>query len=180
MAIHMGKGLALGALLILGTGGLALAQSAAPSATSHETTHPSGTSHETKQEQFDRDKVTTKDRIQQNIMAADANIDALRRMSETDKGANKTRDEEMQKKLSDRRSQLQEDLRKIDDVKMADWPALRATVASHLTSMESNLKTATYVTHVRVQVPPSGATNKQPPDEQTQPSDKPPNDDKQP
>jgi DNA anti-recombination protein RmuC len=132
----------LGALLVTGACSLAAAQS-----TKNMT-----------QEQFDREKTTLKDRAQESITSANANIDALKKMSDMDKGTAKKRDDDMQKKLSDQRDHLTADIDKMDQASIADWSGMRPIIQRDLTAMDTQLKAATKITHV----PPSGATNKQP------------------
>jgi TolA-binding protein len=142
----------LGALLVLGVVGAASAQGPAiPPATA--------TNKETKQEQFDRDKVTLKDQVQDAINSADSHIDALKKMESTDKDAAQKRDKDMGKKLSDLKDGLQKDLDKIDKATPSDWATVKPAVEGNLRAMHTELKTAANVTHV---APSTGAANKQP------------------
>jgi TolA-binding protein len=141
----------LGALLVLGTCAAASAQANEPPAT--------GTSKEPKQAQFDRDKVTLKDQVQDAINSADSHIDALKKMESTDKDAAQKRDKDIGKKLSDLKDGLQKDLDKIDKASPSDWATVRAGVEGNLRAMHTELKTAANVTHV---APSTGAANKQP------------------
>jgi hypothetical protein len=117
---------------------------------------------ETPQEKFDHEKTTLKDHVQVEITAAETNIEALKKMSDTDKGATKKRDEEMQKKLSDLRDHLQKDLDKIDKSTMGDWSSVRPLVQRDLGAMTAELRVTQSVT--KVQVPRTGAASKQPKD----------------
>lgn len=146
----------LASLLVLGTAGIAAAQSAQPNAP----TEQPKTDKETKQEQFDREKVTLKDRVQENINAADQQIDALKNMSKSAKGNDKKRDDDYQKQLSMLKDHLKKDLDKIDKASVNDWTGVKPVIDRDLAAMDTHLRTVASVTHV--QVPPSGAANKQP------------------
>jgi hypothetical protein len=142
----------LGALLVLGACSVASAQGTqSPPAT--------GTTKEMKQEQFDREKVTLKDKVQDAITTADTNIDALKKMESSDKDAAQKRDKDIEKKLSDLKDGLQKDLDKIDKAGPSDWATVRPAVEGNLRAMHTELKTAANVTHV---APSTGAANKQP------------------
>ncbi len=118
--IRIGKGIAgtLSAVaLSIGTCGAAWAQSTTQPSENSETPHsstsrtpanrgvtaPQGSTatKESAQERFDREKVTLKDELQSQITAANANIDALKKMSDADKGTVKKRDDDMEKRISD-------------------------------------------------------------------------------
>jgi hypothetical protein len=135
----------LGALLVLGACGAASAQTYT-------------TPNQVTQEQVDRDKVTLKNRIQGQISTADANIDALKHMSDTDKGATKQRDEDLQKRLSDMRDHARDNLTKIDKASVNEWPQVKSSVKSDYKALGDQLDTATSITHVA----PTGGTNQQP------------------
>jgi len=140
----------LGALLVLGACGVAAAQT---------TDHKPPTT-EQKQEHFDREKVTLKDRVQNAISVADTHIDALKKMESTDKDAAEKRDKDMEKKLSDSRDALKDDLGKIDRATPADWTSVLSAVTGDLKKAETEIKTAANVTHV---APTKGAAQKQAP-----------------
>jgi hypothetical protein len=142
----------LGALLVLGACGVAAAQT-----TDHKA--PTATP-EQKQEHFDREKVTLKDRVQNAITAADTHIDALKKMESTDKEAAEKRDKDMEKKLSDSRDALKDDLGKIDKATPTDWTSVLSGVTADLKKTEESIKTAANVTHV---APNRGAAQKQAP-----------------
>jgi hypothetical protein len=155
--------------LLLGMSGTALAQStsdtskdppAQPDTSKKGTTSAQGSATPAAQEKMDKEKAALKDRVQQEITAADANIDALKKMSDNDKGSAKKRDEDMEKKLSDLRSTLQDDMGKIDKAQSAsDWNATRPVIEHDLQTMTTSLRTAQTVT----KVPRTGAASKQPP-----------------
>ena len=142
----------LGALLVLGACGVAAAQTM-------EHKPPTGTT-ESKQEHFDREKVTLKDRVQNAINVADTHIDALKKMESTDKDAAEKRDKDMEKKLSDSRDALKDDLGKIDRATPADWTTVLSSVTGDLKKTETEITTASRVTHVS---PSTGAAQKQAP-----------------
>lgn len=118
------------------------------------------TTKEAAQERFDREKVTMKDRVQEQITVADANIDALKKMSDKDKGSAKKRDDDMEKKISDLKDHLQKDLDKIDKASVNDWSGVHPVIQRDLNAMESELRTAENVT--KIPAPHTGAANKQP------------------
>jgi hypothetical protein len=115
---------------------------------------------EAAQERFDREKVTLKDRVEEQITVADANIDALKKMSDKDKGPAKKRDDDTEKKISDLKDHLQKDLDKIDKASVNDWAGVHPVVQRDLTAMESELRTAENLT--KIPAPHTGAANKQP------------------
>ena len=80
-------------------------------------------------------------------------------MESTDKDAAQKRDKDMQKKLSDARDDLKDDLGKIDKATPTDWTAVLSGVTGDLKKAEAEIKTAANVTHV---APSTGAANKQP------------------
>jgi hypothetical protein len=141
---------------------------AQPSEASHPKQSPKGVTapqgaasaiKESAQEHFDKEKVTLKDHVQEQITAADANIEALKKMGDTEKGATKKHDE-MEGKLSDLRDHLKKDLDKIDKATMTDWSGIKPLVQKDLGAMETELKVAENVT--KVPAPRTGAANKQP------------------
>ncbi len=163
--------------LVLGSVAASAQSTPQPSDPSPDTSHPSTrpdtsktnkgvtsqqgtTSKETAQEKLDREKATFKDRVEEQITVANANIDALKKMSDNDKGAAKKRDDDMEKKISDLRDHLQQDLDKIDKSSVNDWSAVHPIVQRDLNSMESELKVAQNVT--KVPAPRTGAASKQP------------------
>lgn len=149
----------LGAALAAGAAGTAGAQ-ATDTTPQHPSDKAAGTApKEQMQEKLDREKVTIKDRVQDAITTADSNVDALKKVQDSDKGANKQRDKDMEKKLSDLKDNLSKDLDKIDKATSSDWSSVHATVIKDLNSMEQQLKVASTITHVPL---PTGAANKQP------------------
>jgi hypothetical protein len=142
----------IGALLALGVCGTAAAQSSEQ--------HPGTGTQEPKHAHFDRDKVTVKDQVQGAITLADTHIDALKKMQSTDKDAAQKRDKDMEKKLSDLRDGLKDDLDKIDKATPTDWASVRAGVESDLKKMDTEIRTAANVTHGP---PTTGAAQKQAP-----------------
>jgi hypothetical protein len=182
--IRIGKAVAGGistAALVLGVCGAASAQGTPrPDMNTPEPSHPSdtsrpdtsketgkgatsaqGTSHgATMQEHMDKDKAALKDRIHPELAAADANIDALKKMADNDKGDTKKRDQDLEKRLSDQRDKLKGDLDKIDKASTDDWKTVRPVVEHDLAALTASLHTATTVT--KVPVPRTGAANKQP------------------
>lgn len=141
----------LSSLLIAGATGRAWAQSAPP-------TDPNA--QEAKQQRLDRDKVTLRDRVQESISSADANIDALKNRADSDKGATWQHDKNVQKKLSDLRGHLKRDLSKIDEASVESWDAVHAYVSRDLGAMEGALKEASVVTNIE---PPTGTASEQAP-----------------
>jgi hypothetical protein len=184
--IRIGKGIAgtLSAVaLVLGASVASYAQSTSqPSDTSKGTTaKPSDTSRtepshketgkgatsrqassskEAAQERVDREKVTLKDRVQEQVTVADANIDALKKMKDSDKGTAKKRDEDMEKKISDLKDRLHKDLDKIDKATVNDWSGVHPAVRHDLDAMEAELRAVEKVT--KVPAPRTGAASKQP------------------
>jgi hypothetical protein len=112
------------------------------------------------QEELDREKVTLKDEAQSQIDAATANIDALRRMDNSNSGAGKKRHDDMKKQLSDSRSRLKDDLTKIDQADLSDWVTVRPVIQQDLTALNAQLQQASPITNVPV--PQWGTTNRQP------------------
>jgi hypothetical protein len=115
---------------------------------------------EAAQERLDREKVTLKDRVQEQVSVADANIDALKKMKDSDKGTAKKRDEDMEKKISGLKGHLQKDLDKIDKATPSEWSGVHPAVQHDLNAMEAELKTAEKLT--KVPAPRTGAASKQP------------------
>lgn len=173
--IRSGKTVAstLATLLVAGTCGIASAQTTQPSDPHSPPSQqppgadksPSTTTDKqaAQQEKFDREKVTLKDRVQEQIDAADANIDALKRMSQNDKGQTKKRDDDMQKKLSTLRDHSQANLDKIDKATVNDWSGVKPVVERDINAMNTELKQVAVVT--KIQPPTTGAANKQPPNQ---------------
>lgn len=155
---------ALGLTLAVGAAGMASAQTTGAA----KDPTPSATKEQA-QEKLDRDKVTLKDKVQDGIGASEANIDALKRLQDNDKGATKQHEKDIEKKLSDMRDTLKGDLDKIDKATQTDWANVHAAVTTHLNSMTQELKVATNVTHVPQT---TGAANKQP-EPKAQPKEQP-------
>lgn len=149
----------LASLLVLGAAGIAAAQTTQPNTPPSQEQQPKS-DKEQKQEQFDREKVTLKDRVQENINAADQQIDALKNMSKSDKGNDKKRDDDYQKQLSMLKDHLKKDLDKIDKASVNDWTGVKPVIDRDLAAMDTHLRMVASVTHV--QVPATGAANKQP------------------
>jgi hypothetical protein len=167
--------------LVVGLAGTSFAQSA-PDTNKDVPAHPSsdtskgstsaqGTT-QAAQEKLDKEKGALKDRIQQQVTAADANIDALKKMGDNEKGPAKKRDEDMEKKLSDLRGKLQDDLDKIDKASTSDWKTARKDIEHDVQAMTTSLHNAETVT--KVPVPRTGAASKQPPSGGTHESPQPP------
>ncbi|MGH7271193.1 MAG: hypothetical protein ACREJ3_12265 [Polyangiaceae bacterium] len=144
----------LSALLAIGVCGSAAAQSADPPANESPSQKK-----ETAQERFDREKVTLKDHAQATISSADANINALKRMSATAKAHEKKVNERIEKKLTALSESLKNDLGKIDKTTMNDWVRVRPMVEDHIVALQTEVERAATTTKV---APPSGAANKQP------------------
>jgi hypothetical protein len=123
-------------------------------------TNKQGATKEAAQEKLDREKATLKDRVEEQITVANANIDALKKMGDNDKGTAKKRDEDMEKKISDMRDHLQQNLDKIDKATVTDWSTLHPIVQKDLNAMQAELKVAQNVT--KVPAPRTGAASKQP------------------
>jgi hypothetical protein len=100
---------------------------------------------EARQEQFDRDKITLRDRVQAALGSTGAQTDALRRMASAN-DPNKQRDDELQKRLSETRDRLKDDLSKIDDSTIASWPAVRSMADGDLAASNFVLRQASPVT----------------------------------
>ncbi len=152
---------ALSALLALGVMGSASAQSAQPS--DQGTSAQQQQQQETQQERFDREKVTLKDEVQAQISSADAQIDALKNMGKNEKGQTKKQNDDMQKQLSDLRDHLKKDLDKIDKSSQNDWSGVQPVVQRDLMAMNAQLQRVAAIT--KVPVPPTGAANKQAPNQ---------------
>jgi TolA-binding protein len=146
--------------LSLGAPGVAVADDAPTHAdtTTQTPQKQSGTKH-ISQEELDREKVTLKDRAQEQIDAANSNIDELRKMNETKPEVKKKHDD-MEKRLSDTRDRLKQDLPKVDDASPSTWGNVRSLIERDLTAMNTQLQRASTVTNVPL--PQTGATNKQP------------------
>lgn len=172
----------LASLLVLGTAGVAAAQrgmqpngpccpcrgqpSAPPNSPPSQNQPPAGqnpqpkSEKEVKQEQLQREKVAFKDRVHEEITAADQQIGALYNMTKTDTGADKKRDEDYQKQLWALKDHLETDLDRIDKASIDDWTDVKPGVDRDLVAMDTHLRMVALVTHV--QVPTTGAANKQP------------------
>jgi TolA-binding protein len=151
---------ALSALIVLAVGGSASAQSARPTDTSHAGEDQPRTDKQANKDQLDRDKMTLKAQVQEQISAADANIDALKKMSKDEKGQTKKRHDDMQKQISDMRDRLKRDLDKIDRASNGDWGGVRPVVDRDVSDMNAQLQRVASVT--KVPAPPVGAANRQP------------------
>ncbi|MCL2450136.1 MAG: hypothetical protein FWD17_14410 [Polyangiaceae bacterium] len=166
---------ALSAALALGTAGSAWAQTTPtePAPATHKDSGGATKSESKKemdQESLDRKKVTLKDKAQEQIDAANANIDQLRKLSSNATGPTKTQHEDMSKQLSDARDKLKKDMNKVDTATLADWNTVRPQVKQDLTALHAKLKHASSVTNVPVpeagMTDEPGATNKQKEDKQ--------------
>jgi len=159
--IRIGKATvgAVATALVLGVCGVASAQQGQqPTEKTTQGAQQPSSNKVTSQEQFDREKVTLKDRVQTSISEADQNIDALKKLSSNEKGADKTRDEDAQKKLSMLRDHLQKDLGKIDKSTINDWSGVRPVVDRDLTAINGELDRVAAIT----KVPRVGAASRQP------------------
>lgn len=115
---------------------------------------------EVKQEQLEREKVAFKDRVHEQISAADQQLGALYNMTKTDTGADKKRDEDYQKQLWTLKDHLETDLDRIEKASIDDWTDVKTSVDRDLAATDTHLRMVALVTHV--QVPTAGAANKQP------------------
>lgn len=145
---------ALGALLALGV--------CTTAAAAEQTDHArEGVKSEMKQDKIDKDKVMLKDRVGTAMQQADANIDALKKMSDKDTGWKKARDDNMQKKLSDLRGKLSDDMDKIDKASADDWTkTVKPAIQRDLYAMNNEVRRVAAVT--KVPTPRQGATQRQP------------------
>ena len=157
----------LSALLVLGACGAASAQSAqpdpSPSTPGQDQPKSSQGSQGNKgagQEKFDRDKMALKERVQEQIDAADAHVDTLKKMSENEKGSTKKQHQDMEKQLSDSRDRLKKDMGKIDRSTMDDWNSVHPAVERDVMATNTQLQRVASVT--KLPVPQTGAANKQP------------------
>jgi hypothetical protein len=114
-----------------------------------DSTDPQPAADAPQQEQFDREKVTLKDKTQESIDSADANIDALHRMA-------KSADEQKQKQYKDiaddfsmLRGHLKDDLSKIDKASIHDWGGVKPAVERDVSAVNAALQRATSLTHVQ-------------------------------
>lgn len=103
---------------------------------------------EAAKEQFDRDKVTLRDRVSQQVNLADANVEALKKMGDLDQGAAKDRDDQLKDRLGDLRDHLKKDLDRIDKATLGDWSTIRPLVEADLNAMQGQLRVAESVTNV--------------------------------
>jgi hypothetical protein len=150
---------ALGALLSLGMCGAASAQGTAQPDTQQ-------TNKQAAQEKFDHEKVALKDQVSNVISETDQNIDALKKMSDTDKGDLKKRDDDAKKHLTMLRDHLKGDLDKIDKAGVSDWSGVRPIVERDLHAVNTALDKVATIT----KVPRTGMANPQPPSEGKEPS----------
>lgn len=118
-----------------------------------DSTSPQPAADAAQQQQFDREKVTLKDKTQESIDSANANIDTLHRMA-------KSADEQTQKQYKDiaddlsmLRGHLKDDLSKIDKASINDWSGVKPVVERDVAAVNATLQRATAITHV--QAPPS-------------------------
>jgi TolA-binding protein len=151
---------ALSALLVLGIGGAAAAQSdlhPRPTGTAQDS--PSADHHLT-QQMVDQEKAALKDQLQPSIDAASGNIDALKKMSQNETGQTKKQHEGMEKQLSDMRDRLKDDLGKVSGASLNDWKSVRTSVEHDLDKMDAKLHRLASITGVTP--PQPGAASKQP------------------
>jgi hypothetical protein len=159
---------------LLSTLALACTWSTPPSKqASNRPTYPGTTvqeeaTKEAAKEHFDRDKVTLKDRVSQQVNLAGANIEALEKLSNLDQGTAKERDDQLKSRLGDLRDHLRNDLDKIDKATLGDWSSLRPLVEADLNAMQGQLRVAEAVTNVPAQRP--GVASPQRPVPQPQPT----------
>jgi len=147
---------ALSAFITLGVCAGASAQTTTPTDPRSDAPRP----RRATQEQFDREKVTLKDRLQGQIDSATRNIDVLKKMSQGEKGNSKKEHTDMGEHLSDMRSRLQGNIGKIDRATLDDWGMIRPTIKHDMTAMKHELQRVAAVTDVPV--PTSGAANTRP------------------
>lgn len=141
-------------LVALSANGIAFAQTAPIDQTQQ------AQNKETRQAQFDREKVTMKDQVQEAINSSNANIDALKNKSHSDKGDLKKRDDDMQKQLTMLNGHLKDDLTKIDHANVNDWEGVRTVLDRDLNAIDTKLQEVAAVTNVPT--PRVGVTNQQP------------------
>jgi hypothetical protein len=119
----------------------------------NQPTYPGATAQEevtreAAKEQFDRDKVTLKDRVSQQVNLADANIDALKKLGDLHQGTAKDRDDQLKNRLGDLRDHLKDDLDRIDKASLGDWSTIRPLVEADLNATQGQLRVAESVTNV--------------------------------
>jgi hypothetical protein len=150
---------ALSALLVLGVCGAAAAQSDSHSRAPGTAQDPPSVDHHLTQQMVDQQKAVLKGQLQPSIDTANANIDALKKMSQNAKAQTKKQHEDMEKQLSDLRDRLKDDLGKVDEASLNDWKSVRTGVEQDLNQMDAKLHRATSITGV---TPQTGAASKQP------------------
>jgi len=149
---------ALGALFAVAAAGVASAQTATPPRNDNSATQTRKT---TAQEQFDREKVTLKDQVQSEIDRTDANIDALKKIADSEKGPAKKTAEDAEKKISTMRDHLKDDLGKIDKASMNDWKGVKPVVDRDLNATTAELNRVASIT----KLPTTGAAQRQAPNQ---------------
>jgi hypothetical protein len=152
---------ALGLALSLSVPGVASAQSASsgPSDTAQKEQKDSTGKH-VNQETMDREKTTLKAQAQEQIDAANANIDELRRLSGKATGTTKKQHDDLGKKLSTSRDNVKGELNKVENATVSDWRAVRPAVEHDVTALNMLVRKASAITNVPA--PQMGSTNKQP------------------
>lgn len=120
-----------------------------PAQATEVSTNPQPAADAPQQEQFDREKVTLKDKTQESIDASDANIDALRRLAKSANDATQEQYKDVADDLSMLRGHLKDDLSKIDKASIHDWSGVKPVVDGDVSAVNAVLQRAAPITHVQ-------------------------------
>jgi hypothetical protein len=128
---------------------LALGISGMKPAHALDSTNPQPAANAPQQEQVDREKASLKDKAQESIDAADANIDAFHRMATSADGAMQKQYKDIADDFSVLRGDLNDDLSKIDQASINDWSRVKPAVDGDISAANAALQRATAISHVQ-------------------------------
>jgi len=104
----------------------------------------------TAQEQFQQDRATLVDEARKSAHAADENIDVLEYKAKSESGPVRRQHEDLASSLSLLKGKLDRDIDQLNEVSIDYWNGLRPTVERDVSALDTQLKIAEPITHVKV------------------------------
>lgn len=139
-----------GAILVGGSGLASAQQTGQPSQAPDQSQVPGQVPNPMAQaqDQFQRDKATLADQAHRSVDAANANVDALKKMSKSESGATKQEHEDLANNISMLKGHVNKDIDKMNSASINDWSGLLPVVQRDLSALNAKLKSASSITHV--------------------------------
>jgi hypothetical protein len=101
-------------------------------------------------QQFQQGKDALMGQAQKSVDSANANIDALHNLAQSQTGAAKEQSQDLAGSLATKRDNVANDIDKMAKAKLSDWAGLQQGVTEDLGALQEELKSAAALTHLPV------------------------------